>query len=85
MKFAFRSIIAKFFIMFILYFVVQAFVSALQSAGILPSASNVAGITSNIPPIVSYFLNMFYVYQGISLCISAYASRFIIRRIPFLN
>ena len=32
-----------------------------------------------------YFLNVFQVTQGLSLVVSAYATRFVIRRIPVIG
>lgn len=80
-----RSILVKFVIMFALYYVVLEFTQALVSENILPNVNSIAGVFADIPATVWYFADIGAISFGVPLCISAYATRFIIRRIPFLN
>lgn len=81
----FRTIVVKFVFFTCLFLVASEIVSVLTSSGILPSAASVQAGFSMIPPSVGYMLSVFNVYAGASLIFSAYATRFIIRRIPGLN
>ncbi|MBR8030379.1 DUF2523 domain-containing protein [Burkholderia cenocepacia] len=80
-----RSLIGKFFAYFVLYFVTTEFVGVLQSAGILPTAASLAGAFGSIGSDVWYFLDLCAFSYGAPLVISAYATRFIIRRIPIIG
>ena len=83
MTFLFKSVIAKFFVFFALYFIVSEFVSYLSSR--LPDFSELSGAFSSLPANVWYFLNLVNFSQGFSLCLSAYLLRFMIRRIPVIG
>ncbi|KWE56319.1 hypothetical protein [Burkholderia sp. MSMB2157WGS] len=83
--FLLRSVIAKFFLYFALYFFVTEAVSLLQSAGILPSAASVAGALGAIGNDVWYFLDLCAFSYGAPLLVSAYVTRFIIRRLPIIG
>jgi hypothetical protein len=85
LAFVFRSIVVKFLIMFALFFVVSAFVPVLQNAGLLPSATALSTAFGSLPSSVWYYLHVFAVDTGAPMVIAAWASRFVIRRIPFLN
>lgn len=85
LAFVFRSIVVKFLIMFALFFVVSAFVPVLQSAGLLPSASALSSAFGSLPASVWYYLHVFAIDVGGPMVIAAWAARFVIRRIPFLN
>lgn len=81
--FVFRGIALKFIIAFLLYWAVS-----LMAENLIPLLPNKAVFTSalsQIPPGVWYFLDFFEVSIGLSLVITAYASRFVIRRIPFIG
>ncbi|HDR9202750.1 TPA: DUF2523 domain-containing protein [Burkholderia vietnamiensis] len=83
--FLLRSVIAKFFLYFALYFFVTEAVSLLQSAGILPSAASLAGALGAIGNDVWYVLDMCAFSYGAPLLVSAYVTRFIIRRLPIIG
>ncbi len=85
LAFVLRSVLVKFFTFFALYFVVTGFLQVMQSAGLFPSASSLNGALAGIPSAVAYFMDMFAVSQGISMMVSAYFTRFIIRRIPIIG
>jgi hypothetical protein len=79
----FRSLLIKFALFFALYFITSEFVGFIAS--LVPSTSSITGTMSGIGSATWYFLNVFMITQGISLVVSAYATRFIIRRIPVIG
>ena len=79
----FRSLIIKFVVFFALYFVVQGFVEILVE--LLPDSSNLSSLFANLSDGFWYFINLSKLPQGISMIISAMATRFIIRRIPVIG
>lgn len=83
--FVFRSIIVKFALYFGLWFVTTEFISVLQSSGVLPSASSLSSAFGGIGADVWYFLDLFGFSYGAPAIVSAYATRFIIRRIPLIG
>lgn len=80
-----RSVVAKFFLYFALYFFVTEAVSFLQSSGVLPSASSLAGTFGSIGNDVWFFLDLCAFSYGAPLLVSAYVTRFIIRRLPIIG
>lgn len=85
LAFVLRSVIGKFFAYFVLYFITTEFIAVLQSSGILPTAASLAGAFGGIGADVWYFMDMCAASYGLPLIISAYATRFIIRRIPVIG
>lgn len=86
--FVLRSTIVKFVTFFALFFIVKEFVNVLISSQLYPGAtqaSDLASALSGVPASVWYFLDLFSASTGISTVISAYATRFIIRRIPVIG
>lgn len=81
--FAFRSILVKFFTFFSLFFIVTEFVELLVP--LLPGASDLVSAFSVQAPGVWYFLDLFNISYGVSACLSAFVTRFIIRRIPVIG
>jgi Protein of unknown function (DUF2523) len=79
----FRSLLVKFGVFFALYFITTEFMGLI--VGLIPSTESVSGSLSGIGPATWYFLNTFMLTQGISLVVSAYATRFVIRRIPVIG
>jgi len=81
-----RSVIVKFVVFFALYFITTAFTSYITS-NILNSVNptSLNGLFGNFGSDMWYFINMFCITQAITAMISAYVTRFIIRRIPVLN
>jgi hypothetical protein len=80
-----RSVLAKFFLYFGLYFFVSEAISLLQSAHILPSAASLAGAFGGLGADVWYFLDLCAFSFGAPLIVSAYVTRFIIRRLPIIG
>ncbi|MDE1143597.1 MAG: DUF2523 family protein [Paraburkholderia tropica] len=83
--FLLRSVVAKFFLYFALYFFVTEAVSFLQSSGVLPTAASLAGAFGSIGNDVWYFLDLCAFSYGAPLLVSAYVTRFIIRRLPIIG
>jgi hypothetical protein len=83
--FVMRSVIAKFFAYFVMWFITTEFISVLQGSGILPTAASLAGAFGGIGSDVWYFMDLCAFSYGAPLVISAYATRFIIRRIPVIG
>lgn len=81
--FVLRGIVVKFIIAFLLYFGVLLMAEVLVP--LLPQVSAVSGALAAIPPGVWWFLDVFGVAQGLPLVISAYLTRFVIRRIPLVG
>ncbi len=79
----FRSLIVKFGLFFGLYFITSEFMGLIVS--LIPSTNSVSGTMSGIGSATWYFLNVFNLTQGTSLIVSAYATRFVIRRIPVIG
>jgi hypothetical protein len=83
LTFVFTKVIVKFLVIFAIFFVISAFTTVLGS--FLPETSMLDGAFSNIPSGVWYFLNLFAFSSGAKLIITAYAYRFLIRRIPLIG
>jgi len=83
--FVVRSVIVKFALYFGLFFVTTEFIQVLSGAGILPTAGSLTGALGGIPEAVWYFLDLFNVSAGIPLVLSAWVTRFIIRRVPLIG
>jgi hypothetical protein len=86
--FVLRSVVVKFVLFYALYFVVKEFIPVLTSYGLLPSASKASSLSSSlmsIPSSVWYFLDLMSFSTGVSAVLSAYVTRFIIRRIPLIG
>lgn len=86
--FLLRSVLIKFVTFFALFFIVKEFTGVLTALGIFPGsgqANNLSSSMSGIPASVWYFLDLFSFSTGVSTVISAYATRFIIRRIPVIG
>jgi hypothetical protein len=81
--FVFRQLVIKFVVLFALYFVVQTFVSVL--GGFLPNVTSLNGAFGGIASGTWWFLDLFAFSQGFPLVVSAFAYRFLIRRIPVIG
>jgi hypothetical protein len=81
--FIFRSLIVKFIAFFALFFVTTEFIQLVVP--LLPGASTLTNAFSAQAPGVWYFLDLFKVGFGVSACLSAFVTRFIIRRIPVIG
>lgn len=78
-----RSVLVKFAVFFALYFITTEFVEVISS--MLPTGGAVTGALSSLTSSTWYFLDVFMFQTGLSMVVSAYATRFIIRRIPVIG
>lgn len=85
LAFLVRSVIVKFAVFFGLFFVTTEFMQVLNASGLFPNANPISSSLGAIPAGVWYFLDLFNVSAGVPLILSAYATRFIIRRIPVIG
>lgn len=83
--FVLRSVIAKFFLYFALYFFVTEAVSFLQAAGVFPTAASLSSAFGSIGADAWYFLDLFGFSAGAPMVVSAYVTRFVIRRLPVIG
>lgn len=81
--FVFRSFMVKFVLFFGLFFVTTEFMEIVGT--MLPDASTLNITLGGIPSAVWYFLDLFNVSTGISVLLTSYVTRFIIRRIPIIG
>ena len=81
--FVFRSLIVKFVVFFALWFVTTEFMGVITS--LLPNSSALATGLGGIPSGVWFFLDLFNVTLGIPVLLSAWVTRFVIRRIPVIG
>ncbi len=79
----FRSLLVKFFVFFALYFITTEFIGVIVQ--LLPNGSSINGALSGIASSTWYFMNVFMIQSGLGSVVSAYATRFIIRRIPIIG
>ncbi len=79
----FRSILVKFVLFFALYFITSEFVGFIVQ--LLPGTGAVDDALSGIGATTWYFLNIFEIQSGVAMVVSAYATRFIIRRMPIIG
>ncbi len=84
--FIFRAVIVKFVVFFALYFVATGFIAYVIP--ILMEQMNISqaqSLFSGLPSMTLFFLSYFKIGALLSAVMSAYATRFVIRRIPYLN
>lgn len=77
------SVVIKFVVLTALFIIVNEFGSLVS--GFMPSLGPLSTALGGIPASVWYFLDLFNVSTGIPMLLSAYASRFFIRRIPVIG
>ena len=78
-----RSVLVKFVLFFGLWFVTTEFMQVL--APYLPDASALSSALGGLPADLWYFLDLFKVSYGVPLVLSAYVTRFAIRRLPIIG
>lgn len=83
LAFIFRSLLVKFVVFFALWFVTTEFVSVLSP--MLPNSAALSASLGGIPAGVWYFLDLFNISAGIPALLSAFVTRFIIRRLPVIG
>jgi hypothetical protein len=77
LKFILFTVIASLFT-FVMTFVVPEIAAFISPAGL-------SAAFSSVDPHIWYFINLMNMVSGLSLIISAYVARFIIRRLPFVG
>lgn len=82
--FVLRSVIVKFLLYFGLYFFVTESIGLLQSAHLLPSASSLE-VFGSIGEGTWYFLDLCAFSIGAPMIVTAYVTRFVIRRLPIIG
>jgi len=78
----------KFVAFFVLFFVVKELVNVMVGSQLYPGATQSSALSAalgGVPESVWYFLDLFSFSTGVSTVVSAYATRFIIRRIPVIG
>ena len=83
MGFLTRGIMAKFFLFFGLFYITSELIPLL--APLLPGMSQITSAFDALPNSMWYFLNLMHVPFGVSVCISAGATAFLIRRLPVIG
>lgn len=78
-----RSILVKFVVYFALYFCVTEFMGVIASW--MPNGQVLSASLGGIPAAVWYFLDLFNFSVGLPAVVSAFATRFIVRRIPVIG
>lgn len=81
--FVLRTLVIKFVVFSALFLVVSEFVPVILN--LLPASSNLPDLINQLPDSVWYFMNLFAVITGLKIVISAFLTRFIIRRIPIIG
>lgn len=81
--FVLRTLVIKFVVFSALFLIVSEFVPVILN--LLPASSNLPGLINQLPDSVWYFMNLFAVITGLKIVISAFLTRFIIRRIPIIG
>ena len=84
--FVFKGIVAKFFVLFALFFITTEFIPVVIELFIPENLRvNFQTLFNNLPSDMWYFLELLKVPFGVTLFISAMLARFIIRRIPVIG
>lgn len=81
--FAFRSVIVKFGVMFAAWFLAVELIGALVAY--VPGVSSLSTLLGQLPAGVWFFLELMRFDVGLPLVVGAFATRFLIRRLPFVG
>lgn len=79
----FTKVIVKFVILWALYWIIQTFVAVL--GGFIPNPSTLTSAFGGLASGIWYFMDLFAFSQGASMVVAAFATRFLIRRIPLIG
>jgi hypothetical protein len=79
----FKSVVVKFVAFFALFFVASEFMVYLAPK--LPGAASLTSAFSAIPSGIWWFFDLFKVGTGVQMCLTAYVTRFAIRRMPVVG
>lgn len=82
----FREVVIK-FVIFAALFAVVAFMvpKAIALLGDFIGTGGLTSVFAALPPGIWYFLDIFQISYGLPLIISAWVSRFLIRRLPVIG
>lgn len=83
LSFVFRTVVIKFIVFTALYWVVAELVGAVSSW--LPTGSTLSSAFGGISAATWYFLDLFAFSTGLPILVSAYLTRFLIRRLPVIG
>jgi len=83
LAFVLRSLLVKFVVFFALWFITTEFIAILVP--MLPTSAALSSSLGGIPAAVWYFLDLFNVSAGVPILLSAFVTRFIIRRLPVIG
>lgn len=83
LAFILRSLLVKFVVFFALWFITTEFIAVLSP--MLPTSTGLSASLGGIPAGVWYFLDLFNVSAGVPILLSAFVTRFIIRRLPVIG
>jgi hypothetical protein len=78
-----RSVLVKFVVFFGLYFITTEFIEVLVS--LMPSSTELSSAFAAIPSGMWWMMDMMQFNVGVPMCLSAYLTRFIIRRVPIIG
>lgn len=81
--FVLRTVVVKFVVFTALYWIVSELVGAITSW--LPTGSALTSAFGGISAATWYFLDLFAFSAGLPILVSAFLTRFIIRRIPVIG
>lgn len=81
--FLLRQVVIKAVVFIAVYLLVTELATAVSSY--LPKSFNIQQLFNSLPDGVIYFLNLFQFAPGLTLLISAWMTRFFIRRIPLIG
>ena len=81
-----REVVLKFVALTVIFILAKTFSDvAVQYLQGMLETSGISGAFGNLPESVWYFVSVFKVDIGIQLTLSAYATRFLIRRLPLVG
>lgn len=79
----FKSAMVKWVFYFALFFFCTEIIQLLTP--LLPGASSLSSAFSGLSPGLWYFLDMFKADYGVTACLGAFVTRFVIRRLPVIG
>lgn len=80
--FILRAEIVKFVLFFGLFYIASEFIRFITGCGCMPNVPAISTALNSIPLGVKYFLDLFYIQQGLTTIFCAWAVRFLVRRMP---
>lgn len=83
LAFVFRTVLFKFVVFGVLFFIVTEFIEFLKP--LLPDAGSLSNALGGVPGSVWFFLDVFNFSAGFQIVMTAYVTRFVIRRIPVIG